>query len=1263
MKKVCFRIVSGFIINTLIISFFLPAGFVSAIAAEENFCEIPADIVLVLDVSGSMEDGGSPNTCLFENLEWYQDNSSQYCASHSEINITEQECLAKPDVPQCDSPVFIPSVPSKIESAKNAAKSFLNNLKPEDQSALVTFSDVARLPQQLSYDHEAVKSAVDAAVTIGATNIGDAIARATEELESERGNPKASKTIIFLTDGKANMPLNVQNPELYAEQKAQEAADLGYKIFTIGLGNGSDINETMLANIANITGASYHHAPNGSFLIDVYQEISQEICQYGSISGCKYSDLNNNGTIDETEPKLAGWEIALSGDASQIQLTDETGCYTFAGLLEGNYTISESENADKLPFVMTYPVENLYNINLAKGENLTDYNFINYLPVCGNNILDQAQGEQCDDGNTASGDGCSSVCQIEQELQEEPAVPVCGNIIIEEGEQCDDGNTANGDGCSSVCQTEEQQEQPPEEPVSIQQGDIVINEIMQNPKAVFDAYGEWFEFYNTTDADIDLSGCVIKDVISDFHTINSLIAPANSYSVLGQNGDINQNGGAVVDYVYFGTTLGNSSDQIILECNGIEIDRVEYGPEFQFPNPNGASMSLASPALDNNVGANWCLSVSVFGTGDKGTPGVLNDSCAGVVLPVCGNSAVEAGEQCDDGNTANGDGCSSVCQTEEQQPPVVECVPVSEVCNNNLDDDCDGAVDSSDSDCQQGGGGGGNEDNGNEEEEIFGSSEILAGDILINEIMHNPEKVLDDAGEWFEIYNTTNKIFDLYGCTIKDSLTDIFTVDSSVFVSPNSYAIFANSNDIDRNGGIVPDYTYTGMILSGPSDQIILECNGLEIDRVEYDGGPQFPIDEPGSSMILKNLLPDNNTGSNWCISSSVFGLGDKGTPGFLNDVCIEEVLPICGNNLIETGEQCDDGNTNSGDGCSSICQTEEQRPVAECSAGQQRTCNTGIFSICSSGIQVCSPSGLWGVCVANNNPIVEICNNTLDDDCDGNVDASDSNCQQTNNLAEENNNTNGNSNDNNSGGLPYLSLSEQSITTPNVTENSITFTWTTNRESASYIIYSERGQPHSLNMSDDSGNPPKYGYAYATIEYDTNPKVTLHSVTITGLKPATTYYFRVISRGSLAISLEYVAKTNPSQAVLAGTEETNPGETPLIIKNLAVSYENKEEPVVDNNYNNAAVLQELVVEEKSAEEILPEEATPVAIGEETQEEKENALMQAGLLGNLKNILSFKDKNPWTLILIIAIISAVLAHPAIRLIKKIRSKKITAKPV
>ena len=65
--------------------------------------------------------------------------------------------------------------------------------------------------------------------------------------------------------------------------------------------------------------------------------------------------------------------------------------------------------------------------------------------VCGDS---QVEGlEQCDDGNTRSGDGCSSTCDTETE----PVLSVCGNGVREAEEACDDGNTRGGDGCESTC--------------------------------------------------------------------------------------------------------------------------------------------------------------------------------------------------------------------------------------------------------------------------------------------------------------------------------------------------------------------------------------------------------------------------------------------------------------------------------------------------------------------------------------------------------------------------------------------------------------------------------------------------------------------------------------------------------------------------------------------------------------------------------------------------------------------------------------------
>lgn len=63
---------------------------------------------------------------------------------------------------------------------------------------------------------------------------------------------------------------------------------------------------------------------------------------------------------------------------------------------------------------------------------------------CGNAVVDA--GEQCDDGGTANGDGCSSTCQNES---------VCGDGNVDGSEACDDGDIDDGDGCSASCSIED----------------------------------------------------------------------------------------------------------------------------------------------------------------------------------------------------------------------------------------------------------------------------------------------------------------------------------------------------------------------------------------------------------------------------------------------------------------------------------------------------------------------------------------------------------------------------------------------------------------------------------------------------------------------------------------------------------------------------------------------------------------------------------------------------------------------------------------
>jgi len=168
-------------------------------------------------------------------------------------------------------------------------------------------------------------------------------------------------------------------------------------------------------------------------------------------------------------------------------------------------------------------------------------------------------------------------------------------------------------------------------------GDVVVNEIIQNPNAVFDSAGEWFELANTTASPIDIDGWTIADNDSDSHVIANggpLLIPANGYLVLGNNDDTATNGGVTVDYEYTGIALANGGDELVLLDDVLaEIDRVEWDNGATFPDPTGASMALNDPANDNNVGANWCTASTPYGDGDFGTPGAAND-CFTLPAPV-----------------------------------------------------------------------------------------------------------------------------------------------------------------------------------------------------------------------------------------------------------------------------------------------------------------------------------------------------------------------------------------------------------------------------------------------------------------------------------------------------------------------------------------------------------------------------------------------------------------------------------------------------
>lgn len=327
---------------------------------------------------------------------------------------------------------------------------------------------------------------------------------------------------------------------------------------------------------------------------------------------------------------------------------------------------------------------------------------------------------------------------------------------------------------------------------------LVINEVMPNPNAVLDDFGEWFEIYNPGAAPVDLKGYTLASANDAAYVIDaSVVVPAGGYAVLARSADLAKNGGVNAAHAYRSTfTLANgTTDWLALrDASGASVDSVAWGTSSP---PTGASRGVVNAANDNTVmsGSNWSTATTVYGAGDKGTPGAANDGATTTPPP---------------------------------PPPSTG-----------------------------------------------------AGAIVINEVLADPNAVLDSEGEWFEVVNRTAAPVSLQGWQIVSRGDAAQTITAAVTVPANGYAVLGRNGSTAANGGVTLNHVYAALNLSNTSDYLVLKNGaGVAIDSVEWAVAPPR-----GASRSVTDAALDNTDvgGANWFTSTAIFGAGDKGTPGAAN--------------------------------------------------------------------------------------------------------------------------------------------------------------------------------------------------------------------------------------------------------------------------------------------------------------------------------------------------------------------------------------------
>jgi len=476
---------------------------------------------------------------------------------------------------------------------------------------------------------------------------------------------------------------------------------------------------------------------------------------------------------------------------------------------------------------------------------------------------------------------------------------ICGDGDTEGTEGCDDGGLVAGDGCNAECLIE-------------------LGEYCTADAACESGFCDPDSDTCECDADAD---CAVGELCSTALIPNSCVAPGCGNAIL-ESGEGCDDGNLLPD---------DGCDDACLR---------ELGEDCTLAG------QCASGFCDPSDSTCACDDVLDCELGELCNTGTDPNAC---VAPGCGNSVLEVGEACDDGNATPGDGCDALCLLELGQPCDEPDDCESEFCSNAdicaCDDsgDCASGQDCSGDVCVSPDCGDGNIDTG----EACDDAGTTPGDGCNAQCLLELGEPCTDAAECASAF-----------C---DPADDTCACDQSVDCPAGQLCETAAAPNACVDPGCGNNVLEAG---EGCDDGNTTPGDGCD-DACLLELGEPCGADAECASELCD---PDNSTCT--CDDAADCSNGQLCNLDVDPNQCVD---PGCGNGVLETGEACDDGNLVAADGCDALCLVELGEPCdaaddcasnacdpdsSACVCDEDADCADG--EVCDSGSDpaLCEPAG-----------------------------------------------------------------------------------------------------------------------------------------------------------------------------------------------------------------------------------------------------------------------------------------------------------------